>query len=90
MPRLKLKQFKHRFANSLVITLGAGKFLKWTAVGQVTDKLPEELAYKLAGQYTKELQLITDDAELLEEEETTKKAVGKSPSNKSASAPKSK
>lgn len=85
MPRLKLKQFKHRFANSLVITLGAGKYLKWTAVGQVTDKLPEELAYQLAGQYTKELQLIADDGELTQE-----KAVGKAPANKSATASKNK
>lgn len=88
MPRLKLKQFKHRFANSLVIILGAGKYLKWTAVGQVTDKLPEELAYQLAGQYTKELQLVADDGDLVEEPE--KKAVGKSPANKSATASKNK
>lgn len=78
--RLQLRKMKHRHANCYVVPLGAGRALKFSKVGDITDDMEEEEAYEILGKHAQYLAPVKDDSEL----------VMSSPKNKAAATPKAK
>ena len=52
MLKIKLKCEPRRFAECLVVPLGAGKTVKWNGIGSVVEFEDKEQGYKVLGMYS--------------------------------------